>query len=96
MKLNKFVIGGLLILGAVVFLIANATKDASQYFMTVDELKAHNQRRIDDFTQRISDVEDVDMAEAITQYQTAQTVYTAALQVASTTHQLSLMDFIRG
>ena len=40
MKLNKFVIGGLLILGAVVFLIANATKDASQYFMTVDELKA--------------------------------------------------------
>lgn len=63
---------------------------------TVDELKAHNQRRIDDFTQRISDVEDVDMAEAITQYQTAQTVYTAALQVASTTHQLSLMDFIRG
>jgi hypothetical protein len=44
MKLNKFVIGGLLILGAVVFLIANATKDASQYFMTVDELKAEGPR----------------------------------------------------
>lgn len=40
MKLNKFVIGGLLILGAVVFLIANATTGSAQYFMTVDELMA--------------------------------------------------------
>lgn len=38
MKLNKFVIGGLLILGAVVLLIANATTGSAQYFMTVDEL----------------------------------------------------------
>ena len=47
MKLNKFVIGGLLILGAVVFLIANATKDASQYFMTVDERKAEGPAIVD-------------------------------------------------
>ena len=40
MKINKFFIGGLLILGAVVFLIANATTDSSQYFMTIDELNA--------------------------------------------------------
>ncbi len=40
MKINKFVIGGLLILGAVIFLIANATAGSAQYFMTVDEFNA--------------------------------------------------------
>jgi cytochrome c-type biogenesis protein CcmE len=40
MKINKFFIGGLLILGAVVFLIWNSAASTSEYFMTVDELKA--------------------------------------------------------
>ena len=40
MKLNKFVIDGLLILGAVVFLIANATKSSQEFFLTINELKA--------------------------------------------------------
>ncbi len=40
MKINKFFIGGLLILGAVVFLIWNAAASTSEYFMTVDELQA--------------------------------------------------------
>ncbi len=47
MKLNKFVIGGLLILGAVVFLIANATTGSAQYFMTVDELMAKGPEVVD-------------------------------------------------
>jgi cytochrome c-type biogenesis protein CcmE len=47
MKINKFVIGGLLILGAVVFLIASATKDAAQYFITVDELNAEGPAVVD-------------------------------------------------
>ena len=38
MQLNKFVIGGLLILGAVIFLIWNAAAGTSEFFMTVDEL----------------------------------------------------------
>ncbi|HSM71610.1 MAG TPA: cytochrome c maturation protein CcmE [Anaerolineales bacterium] len=38
MKINKFVIGGLLILGAVVFLIWSSTAATSEYFLTVDEL----------------------------------------------------------
>ena len=38
MKINKFVIGGIVILGAVVFLIWNATTSTSEYFMTVEEL----------------------------------------------------------
>ena len=47
MKINKFFIGGLLILGAVVYLIANATADNSQYFMTVDELNAKGSDVVD-------------------------------------------------
>ena len=40
MKINKFVIGGFLILGAVVFLIWTSTVSASEYFYTVDEVNA--------------------------------------------------------
>ena len=40
MKLNKFVVGGMLILAAVVYLIVSATSGSAQYFMTVDELMA--------------------------------------------------------
>lgn len=38
MKINKFFIGGIMILGAVVFLIWNATAANAEFFMTVDEL----------------------------------------------------------
>lgn len=47
MKINKFFIGGLLIIGAVVYLIANATADSSQYFITVDELNAKGSSIVD-------------------------------------------------
>ena len=40
MKFNKFVVGGLIILGAVVFLIGNATRSTQEFFMTIDELNA--------------------------------------------------------
>ncbi len=36
----KFIIGGLLILAAVVYLIVSSTQASAEYFMTVDELKA--------------------------------------------------------
>ena len=42
MQVNKFFIGGLLILGAVVFLIWSSTVATSEYFLTIDEL---NQQR---------------------------------------------------
>lgn len=53
------------------------------------------QRRSDEFSKAISDTEEVDMAEAITRYQAAETAYTAALNVASQGFRLSLMDFIQ-
>jgi cytochrome c-type biogenesis protein CcmE len=39
MQRGKFLIGGLLILAAVVYLIASSTQASAEYFMTVDELK---------------------------------------------------------
>jgi len=36
----KFIVGGLLILGAVVYLIFSSTQASAEYFMTVDELNA--------------------------------------------------------
>ncbi len=37
---TKFIVGGALILAAVIFLIISATKANAEYFMTIDELKA--------------------------------------------------------
>ncbi len=37
---KKFIIGGVLILAAVIYLIFSATKANAEYFMTVDELRA--------------------------------------------------------
>jgi len=37
---TKFIVGGVLILAAVIYLIFSATKANAEYFMTVDELKA--------------------------------------------------------
>jgi len=39
-RINKFVIGGVLILGAVVFLIWTSTTASAEYFLTIDELNA--------------------------------------------------------
>lgn len=47
MKINKFVIGGMLILGAVVYLIWTATASTSEFFLTVDELNAKGSGIVD-------------------------------------------------
>lgn len=61
-------------------------------------LKARDEshaRRIEDLTSRASDLEEVDFADALVQYQQAQTAYQAALQVTSTASRTSLMDYMR-
>jgi len=40
MQRSKFILGGLLILAAVVYLIVSSTQASAEYFMTIDELKA--------------------------------------------------------
>lgn len=47
MRINKFVIGGILILGAVVFLIWTATAANAEYFLTIDELNAKGSEVVD-------------------------------------------------
>jgi cytochrome c-type biogenesis protein CcmE len=44
---TKFIIGGLIILAAVVYLIISATQASAEYFMTVDELKAKGASMVD-------------------------------------------------
>jgi cytochrome c-type biogenesis protein CcmE len=43
MQRSKFLLGGLLILAAVVYLIVSSTKASAEYFMTIDEVKAQEQ-----------------------------------------------------
>lgn len=40
MQRKKFILGGLLILAAVIYLIVSSTQASAEYFMTIDELKA--------------------------------------------------------
>ncbi|MEW6092726.1 MAG: cytochrome c maturation protein CcmE [Chloroflexota bacterium] len=43
----KFLIGGFLVLSAVVYLIVTSTQASAEYFMTVDELRAEGQNAFD-------------------------------------------------
>ena len=47
MHINKFVIGGILILLAVVFLIWTSTAASAEYFLTIDELNAKGAEVVD-------------------------------------------------
>jgi cytochrome c-type biogenesis protein CcmE len=47
MRINKFVIGGILILGAVIFLIWTSTATSAEYFLTIDELNAKGSSIVD-------------------------------------------------
>lgn len=42
----KFIIGGAVILAAVIYLIASSTQASAEYFMTVNELKAQGQNAV--------------------------------------------------
>lgn len=46
MQKNKFILGGLLILAAVVYLIFSSTQASAEYFMTVDEIRAEGDTAI--------------------------------------------------
>ena len=46
MQINKFVIGGMLILGAVVFLIWSSTAATSEYFLTINELNEKGSKMV--------------------------------------------------
>lgn len=72
-----------------------ARGEVGNRLQTVESLTAQHERRVDDLTIKISDAEDIDIAEAITELKLAETTYQAALQVTAKGFQLSLMDFLR-
>ena len=42
----KFIVGGLLIIAAIIYLIASSTRASAQYFLTIEELAAKNDKVI--------------------------------------------------
>ena len=61
----------------------------------IDTLSARYEANVTNYTQMQSDAEDADLAEVITRYTTAQTVYNAALSSGAEIIQTSLLDFLR-
>lgn len=61
----------------------------------LDTLTKRYQENVINYTQMRSDAEDVDMAEAIMKFSSAQSVYNAALAAGSKVIQTSLIDFLR-
>lgn len=61
----------------------------------VQRLEESQAKRIDDLTVQASDLQEIDLTTAMTEFQRAQTAYEASLRVTSTASQLSLMDFLR-
>ncbi len=61
----------------------------------VDKQQQIHSARVDDLTKQISDLQEVDLAEAFTEYQRANLVYTSALQFSAKAQELGLMDFLR-
>ncbi|HWD41126.1 MAG TPA: flagellar hook-associated protein FlgL [Fimbriimonas sp.] len=62
----------------------------------VMSLTSNNARRITDLTSQISNLKEVNLAQAATNYAQAQNAYQAALTVVSRVSSLSLMNFLTG
>jgi flagellar hook-associated protein 3 FlgL len=75
--------------------VDQARGDAGIRAKTVAFQREQNQRRMDELTATIGEAQDVDLAEAISRLNLAETAYTAALQTTARGSQLSLMDFLR-
>jgi flagellar hook-associated protein 3 FlgL len=69
--------------------------EAGTGMQEVQRLNDLNLRRMDELTEGISDIEDVDLTEAFTQLKQAETAYQASLTVASSAFRLSLLDYLR-
>lgn len=61
----------------------------------VTSLKSQNLLRMDELTEGISAIEEVDFTFAVSELSRAQTAYQAALSVSANGFSLSLMDYLR-
>jgi flagellar hook-associated protein 3 FlgL len=74
--------------------LLDARADNGAILSRIDRLETQNKTRIDDLAAQASDVQEIDLAEAMTDYSRAQTSYEAALRVMAGSQQFSLMDFL--
>lgn len=79
---------------ATIATINNLRGAVGSKLQSITDLNSQYARRSDELTKSISDVQDVDVAKAITQYTQAQTAYQAALSVTGQLNKLSLLNYI--
>lgn len=75
--------------------LTSARGETGARMKTIDGFEQQNLRRIDELSAQISDVQDVDLAEAIQRFKQAELAYQAALQSTVAAQNLSLMDFLK-
>jgi len=73
---------------------ASIQGDIGARMQSVQDLQADNTTRLNTLATQISNVQDVDIAQAITKYSSAQTAYQAALAVGAQSFNLSLLNFM--
>lgn len=69
--------------------------DAGAVMRQVTELEINNRRRMDELTEGISTIEDVDISEAVAELKRTEVAYQASLQTMSMSFRLSLLDYMR-
>ena len=73
----------------------NIRGDVGTRGKSVESFKNDHSRRVEELTNGISDIEDVDLSQAIMEYKSAETAYTASLQVMSQGFGLSLLNYLK-
>jgi flagellar hook-associated protein 3 FlgL len=76
-------------------LLNNIRGDVGTRAKSVESFQNDHSRRIEELTGSISNLEDVDLSQAIMEYKSAETAYQASLQVMSQGFGLSLLNYIK-
>ena len=76
-------------------LLNNIRGDVGTRAKSVESFQNDHSRRIEELTGSISNLEDVDLSQAIMDYKSAETAYQASLQVMSQGFGLSLLNYIK-
>ena len=76
-------------------LLNNIRGDVGTRAKSVESFQNDHSRRIEELTSSISNLEDVDLSQAIMEYKSAETAYQASLQVMSQGFGLSLLNYLK-
>jgi flagellar hook-associated protein 3 FlgL len=76
-------------------LLNNIRGDVGTRAKSVESFQNDHSRRIEELTSSISNLEDVDLSQAIMDYKSAETAYQASLQVMSQGFGLSLLNYLK-